>query len=222
MACVLGGTYTMGFAEGRPDEREPGEVYVDTFYMDLTEVTNEAFEECIAAGACTRPMPFRHFGGARQPVVAVSWFDAVHHCERIGKRLPTDAEWERAASGPDHTQYPWGNEPAGCERANIMDERGEGCGTGRTHDVVTGVALRWEDETHFALSVSKVTIASLTRTQIKAYVATGETFDKAGGYGIQGRAAAFVTRLDGSYSGVMGLPLAETAGLLAKAGFPLA
>ena len=92
---------------------------------------------------------------------------------------------------------------------------------GRTHDVVTGVALRWQDETHFVLSSSKVTIASLSRAQIKAYVATGEPFDKAGGYGIQGRAAAFVTRLDGSYSGVMGLPLAETAGLLAKAGFPL-
>ena len=92
---------------------------------------------------------------------------------------------------------------------------------GRTHDVVTGVALRWEDETHYALSASKVTLAPLTRAQIAAYVATGEPFDKAGGYGIQGRAAAFVTRIDGSYSGVMGLPLAETAGLLAKAGFPV-
>ena len=92
---------------------------------------------------------------------------------------------------------------------------------GRTHDVVTGVALRWQDETHFAMSVSKVTIAPLSRAAIAAYVESGEPFDKAGGYGIQGRAAAFVTRLDGSYSGVMGLPLAETVGLLAKAGFPV-
>ena len=92
---------------------------------------------------------------------------------------------------------------------------------GRTHEVVTGVALRWQDETHFAMSTSKVTIASLSRAAIAAYVASGEPFDKAGGYGIQRRAAAFVTRLDGSYSGVMGLPLAETAVLLAKAGFPV-
>jgi septum formation protein len=92
---------------------------------------------------------------------------------------------------------------------------------GRTHEVVTGVALRWQDETHFVMSTSKVTIAALSRAQIDAYVKTGEPFDKAGGYGIQGRAAAFITRLDGSYSGVMGLPLAETAALLAKAGFPV-
>jgi septum formation protein len=93
--------------------------------------------------------------------------------------------------------------------------------SGRTHEVVTAVALRWQDDTHFAMSTSKVTIAPLTKSAIAAYVASGEPFDKAGGYGIQGRAAAFVTRLDGSYSGVMGLPLAETAALLAKAGFPV-
>jgi len=92
---------------------------------------------------------------------------------------------------------------------------------GRTHEVVTGVALRWQDETHFVMSTSKVTIAALSRARIDAYVKSGEPFDKAGGYGIQGRAAVFVTRLDGSYSGVMGLPLAETAALLAKAGFPV-
>ena len=93
--------------------------------------------------------------------------------------------------------------------------------SGRTHEVVTAVALRWQDDTHFAMSTSKVTLAPLTKSAIAAYVASGEPFDKAGGYGIQGRAAAFVTRLDGSYSGVMGLPLAETAALLARAGFPV-
>ena len=93
--------------------------------------------------------------------------------------------------------------------------------SGRTHEVVTAVALRWQDDTHFAMSTSKVTLSPLTKSAIAAYVASGEPFDKAGGYGIQGRAAAFVTRLDGSYSGVMGLPLAETAALLARAGFPV-
>ena len=92
---------------------------------------------------------------------------------------------------------------------------------GRTHEVITAVALRWNDDTHFALSTSKVTLAPLPRAAIAAYVASGESFDKAGGYAIQGRAAAFVTRLEGSFSGVMGLPLAETAALLGEAGFPV-
>ena len=92
---------------------------------------------------------------------------------------------------------------------------------GRTHEVVTAVAVRWQDELHFAMSESKVTLAPLSKAAVAAYVATGEFRDKAGGYAIQGVAAAFVTRLDGSYSGVMGLPLAETAALLARAGFPV-
>ena len=89
---------------------------------------------------------------------------------------------------------------------------------GRTHEVLTAVALRWQDQTEVEISVSKVTMRKLGDDEIARYVATGEPVDKAGGYAIQGRAAAFITRLDGSYSGVMGLPLAETAALLAGAG----
>ena len=86
--------------------------------------------------------------------------------------------------------------------------------SGRTHDVITAVALRWEDADHVAdLDVARSRSARSTRGEIERYVATGEPFDKAGGYAIQGRAAAFVARLEGSYSGVMGLPLAETAAL---------
>ncbi len=89
---------------------------------------------------------------------------------------------------------------------------------GRTHEVLTAVAVRWQDRTEVEISVSKVTMRKLADDEIARYVATGEPVDKAGGYAIQGRAAAFITRLDGSYSGVMGLPLAETAALLAGAG----
>jgi formylglycine-generating enzyme len=135
MACVLGGTFELGDPNGRPDEREPGEAYVDTFYMDRYEVTNAEFERCIEAGRCERPMPFRRFMTANQPMVAVSWYSAVAYCEMNGKRLPTEAEWEHAAAGPDDTRYPWGNEPLGCERANVEDERGKGCGTELTRDV---------------------------------------------------------------------------------------
>jgi septum formation protein len=92
---------------------------------------------------------------------------------------------------------------------------------GRRHDVVTAVALRWHDDVDVALSISHVTLRRLTASEIEHYVATGEPFDKAGGYAVQGRAAAFITRLEGSYSGVMGLPLAETAALLARIGRPV-
>lgn len=88
--------------------------------------------------------------------------------------------------------------------------------SGRRHEVITAVALRFEETVEVALSVSHVTMRRLTAGEIERYVATGEPFDKAGGYAIQGLAAAFITRLEGSYSGVMGLPLAETAGLLAR------
>lgn len=89
---------------------------------------------------------------------------------------------------------------------------------GRQHEVMTAVVLRWQDDVEVAVSVSQVTMRKLSSGEIERYIATGEPFDKAGGYAIQGRAAAFITRLEGSYSGVMGLPLAETAELLARIG----
>jgi septum formation protein len=93
--------------------------------------------------------------------------------------------------------------------------------SGRRHEVITAVALRWQDDIEVALSVSHVTLRRLTAGEIERYVATGEPFDKAGGYAIQGFAAAFITHLEGSYSGVMGLPLAETADVLARIGRPV-
>lgn len=93
--------------------------------------------------------------------------------------------------------------------------------SGRRHDVLTAVALKWQDDVEVAVSVSHVTFRRLTAGEIERYVATGEPMDKAGGYAIQGLAAAFITRVEGSYSGVVGLPLAETAGLLARIGRPV-
>src|SRR5512138_689161 len=92
---------------------------------------------------------------------------------------------------------------------------------GRTHQVLTAIALHTENEVVVEISKSAVTLGTLTSEEIARYVATGEPFDKAGAYAIQGRAAAFVTRLEGSYSGVMGLPLAETASALARIGMPV-
>jgi len=93
--------------------------------------------------------------------------------------------------------------------------------SGQTHQVMTAVAVRWHDRTEFELSVSSVSFRQLTDEEIDHYVATGEPDDKAGAYAIQGKAAAFITRIDGSFSGVVGLPLAETAELLARVGMPV-
>ncbi|NNM66217.1 MAG: septum formation protein Maf [Burkholderiales bacterium] len=116
---------------------------------------------------------------------------------------------------------------------------------GRTHRVLTAVALQWVDGADVpgpqasrhrnagsrasasgshqaeALSTSRVQFAALSDAELAAYVASGEPFGKAGAYGVQGRAAAFIQRIGGSYSGIMGLPLFETTQLLRQAGIPL-
>lgn len=89
--------------------------------------------------------------------------------------------------------------------------------SGRTHQVYSAVALAHESE-NTCLSISQVTFAPLAERDCRAYCAGGDPLDKAGAYAIQGRAAAFITRLAGSYSAVMGLPLPKTARLLAEAG----
>ena len=86
--------------------------------------------------------------------------------------------------------------------------------SGTRHRVLTAVAIQMESRLELVVSESLVTFAALSPERIAAYVQSGEPFDKAGAYGIQGRAGAFVERLEGSYSGVMGLPLYETANLL--------
>lgn len=92
---------------------------------------------------------------------------------------------------------------------------------GQEHEVLTAVALQSGAQRFVALSVSLVRFAPMTPAQIAAYVATGEPMGKAGAYGIQGAAAVHVAHLAGSYTGIMGLPLFETAQLLRQAGWSL-
>jgi septum formation protein len=89
---------------------------------------------------------------------------------------------------------------------------------GRTHEVLSAVCVVDSGSEHTALSTSRVTFSALTEAEIAQYWETGEPADKAGAYAIQGKAAAFIERLEGSYSGVMGLPLHELAGILKKIG----
>ena len=91
--------------------------------------------------------------------------------------------------------------------------------SGRSHEVLSAVALWSEGEVRATLSESRVWFRVITPPEAAAYWETGEPADKAGGYAIQGRGAIFIERLEGSYTGVMGLPLYETARLLREAGF---
>lgn len=93
--------------------------------------------------------------------------------------------------------------------------------SGKTHQVLTSVAVRNKEHLFQTVQTSDVTFALLTSRHINAYVDTGEPFDKAGGYGIQGLAGKFITHITGSYSGIMGLPLYETTVLLRKAGISI-
>jgi septum formation protein len=88
--------------------------------------------------------------------------------------------------------------------------------SGREHTVITAVALARREQIETQISVSTVQFRDLSENDIRRYVASGEPLGKAGAYAIQGRAAAFIIRIEGSYSGIMGLPLAETAELLQK------
>jgi|SRR5688572_8732018 len=90
--------------------------------------------------------------------------------------------------------------------------------SGTQHRVFTAVAISMDERVEVALNVSAVTFAPLTEERIRAYADSGEPFDKAGAYAIQGRAGAFAERIEGSYSGVMGLPLFETCALLRQFG----
>lgn len=104
--------------------------------------------------------------------------------------------------------------PQNRDEACLMMERL----SGKTHQVLTSVAIRNGEFFIQALQTSSVSFAELTPENIEAYISTREPYDKAGGYGIQGLAGKFIRHIEGSYSGIMGLPLYETTGLLRKAG----
>lgn len=147
MACIPGGEFLRGSDKGPKTARPQATVWVDTFYMDVTEVTVDAFDACVSAQKCKPARTiYEDFSRPKQPKVGVSWFDAVAYCKAVGKHLPTEAEWEKAARGTDGRLYPWGDEKATCERAVIKDARGRSCGvqkkgasraTGRTFEVAS-------------------------------------------------------------------------------------
>lgn len=120
-----------GFVMGCDPGADPGcpfdalparAVTLPAFQLDRTEVTQAAYARCVAAGVCAPPgAGYDPAARPTHPVVAVSWTDAQAYCAWAGGRLPTEAEWERAARGADERTYPWGGAPPDCTRANYSN-----------------------------------------------------------------------------------------------------
>ncbi|WP_437605776.1 bifunctional serine/threonine-protein kinase/formylglycine-generating enzyme family protein [Sorangium sp. So ce834] len=147
MVRVPAGRFSMGSAKGGKSERPPHEVTLTrAFDLDRTEVTVAAYQRCVDAGRCTpsglhgpraSDADVEQRGAlctaadpakAQHPISCVDQAQAAAYCAFVGKRLPTEAEWEYAARGADGREYPWGNEPPGCAHAVVSRPAGQGCG----------------------------------------------------------------------------------------------
>ena len=111
LVSIPAGSFAMGDINGPPSEYPERQVRLSAYGIDRTEVTNAAFGACIEAGVCSQLPHLKSLkrGAESLPVVGVSWFDAATFCEWVGRRLPTEAEWEYAARGKDKRRWPWSN-----------------------------------------------------------------------------------------------------------------
>jgi len=166
MIRIPGGAFMMGSDTGSADERPRHKVTVKTFFLDRTAVTNAQFADYLNKHGPTAPTGERRFdwddsdarikrlgggtyvpfkGHENMPVVEPSWLGARDYCAAMGKRLPSEAEWEFAARGPEGRIYPWGNEPPDKTRAHFGQEWGnmapvDGYPLGATPNGVLGMA----------------------------------------------------------------------------------
>jgi eukaryotic-like serine/threonine-protein kinase len=128
MVYVPQGEFTMGSNVGDADQKPAHTVYLDAYWIDRTEVTNAMYAKCVAAGQCqehskSNSSTYSSYYGnstyADFPVIYVDWNDASAYCAWAGGRLPSEAEWEKAARGTDGRLYPWGNAAPTCSLANF-------------------------------------------------------------------------------------------------------
>lgn len=141
MCLVTAGEFTMGSENGNRDEKPVHQVHLDAFYMDEFEVTNALYKACVDVGVCAPPYEegstthssyYSNLEYANYPVIKVDWNQANTFCGWRGARLPTEAEWEKAARGTDERTYPWGSS-IDCSFANYWGKDG-GC-VGDTSEV---------------------------------------------------------------------------------------
>lgn len=131
MVTITAGPFIRGSAEGegRPDEYPRRKIYVDAFQIDKFEVTNGQYMKFVLATGHKEPLNVYGEGSItltkgieKIPVVQVTWHDAEDYCRWVGKRLSTEAEWEKAAGGKDGRTYPWGDKPPTPSHANFDQE----------------------------------------------------------------------------------------------------
>jgi formylglycine-generating enzyme required for sulfatase activity len=126
MTLVPAGEFTMGSNEGSDHEKPEHRVYLDAYYIDKYEVTVGQYAKFLDATSINPPPMWTTMDQPphqKRPVVNVDWEDANNYCEWAQKRLPTEAEWEKAARGTDGRIYPWGNDPPNPQRANYGKEK---------------------------------------------------------------------------------------------------
>ena len=168
MVLVPAGEFTMGSEQGDDDEQPVHRVGLDSFYLDTFEVTNGRFAKFVAAIQSEPPWGFADqetpVVQADRPVRWVNWLEATGYCLWAGKRLPTEAEWEKAARGPDGRTYPWGNEPPtaahavfglteGAETVSSIGNRHLGSSPYGVHDLAGNLyewVTDWYDEAFYA------------------------------------------------------------------------
>jgi len=122
MVLIPAGQFAMGSTDGDADEKPVHKISLNDFYIDRYEVSNTRYKECVTAGACGKPQSTDNYDNsqyANHPVVYVDWNMSKSYCEWRGAKLPTEAQWEKAARGTDGRTYPWGEEIT-CNNANYL------------------------------------------------------------------------------------------------------
>ncbi len=174
MLPVPGGAFTMGADGGGQEDEHPAHIVtLPAFLLDRTETTNAQWAECIAAGVC-RPKSAAvraahpDFDSPDQPVSGITWDDARGYCKWRGKRLPREAEFEKAARGTDDRRFTWGNDPPSHDKTVFASARPEAVGShpaGRGpygHDDLAGNIWEWMEDEYDPYAYRRATAAEGT------------------------------------------------------------